>query len=79
MNAGATSEVNIGSRVSKHDHVQICTEMTAVLQLKTHILGKLEAVYFLYCFSHSKWLVQLSLSPVPQSSPTVQSRVQSTE
>jgi len=30
-------------------------------------------VYFLYCFSHSKRLGQLSLSPVPQSSPTVQS------
>jgi len=39
----------------------------------------LEAVYFLYRFSHSKRLAQLSLSPVPQSSPTVQSWVQSTE
>jgi len=47
--------------------------MTAVLQLKTRILGKLEAVYFLYRFSHSKRLAQLSVSPVPQSSPTVQS------
>jgi len=43
--------------------------MTAVLQLKTRILDKLEAVYFLYRFSHSKRLVQLSMSPVPQSSP----------
>jgi len=39
--------------------------MTVVLQLKTRILGKLEAVYFLYRFSHSKGLAQLSVSPVP--------------
>ena len=65
--------------ITNHDHAQIRTEMTAVLQLKARILGKLEAVYFLYRFSHSKRLAQLSPSPVPQSSPTVQSRVQSTE
>ena len=49
--------------ITKHDHAQIYTEVTAVLQLKTLILGKLEAIYFL-CRSS-----QLSLSPVPQSSP----------
>jgi len=37
-------------------HAQIRTEMTAELQLKTRIFGKLEAVYmyFLSRFSHQK-------------------------
>ena len=64
-----SSEVNIRSRITNHDHAQIRTEMKAVLQLKTRILGELEAVYFLHRFSHWKRLAQLTLSPVPQSSP----------
>ena len=51
--------------------------MTAVLQLKTRILGKLEAVYFLYRFSHSKGLAQLSVSPVQSHSPVPQSSPES--
>jgi len=73
INTVLSSKVNIGSQIIiEHNHAQIHTEMTAVLQLKPRILGNWKLYFF--CFVSVTWndernfLWVQSHSPAPQSS-----------
>ena len=63
----------------QHDREQIRTQMTAVLQLKTRILRRWNLYTSCVDSVARNDERNLSVHAVPQSSPTVQSRVKSTE
>ena len=74
INAVHSSEFNIGSQIIEHYHAQIRTEITPMLQLKLAYLVSGSCIFPVLFQSH-----KIMSATFSESSPTVQSQVQSTE